>query len=155
MGVVRKQDDVLTVEQLLLVCEITEADWNKSKSKEEKKDIELVTSFMIIGFCISLRGEEVPLIVIEGMLAFWDGTRAHRIPHMVITLKGKFKGENNPRWYCDPLVDQTKSGIPTQRWISRMLHYRAMVDKDRLGYLLARSKGHKASLGDYDPLFRD
>ena len=37
MGVVRKQDKALTVEQLLLVCKIAEADWNKSKSEEEKR----------------------------------------------------------------------------------------------------------------------
>ena len=60
----------MTVEQLLAVCKIAEDDWRKSKSEAEKKDIESVISFMIIGFCISLRGEEVPLIVIEGMLAF-------------------------------------------------------------------------------------
>ena len=74
---------------------------------------------------------------------------------MMITLKGKFKGENNLRWHCVPLADQTKSGIPTQRWISRMLHRRAIIDKDRIGYLFTGSKGHKVSLGDYDPLFRD
>ena len=110
---------------------------------------------MIIGFCISLRGEEVPLIVTESMLAFWDETRAHRIPHMMITLKGKFKGENNLKWHCVPLADQTKSGILTRRWISRMLHRRAMVDKNRVGYLFATPKGRKTSLGVYDPLFRD
>ena len=93
--------------------------------------------------------------MVEGMLAFWGETRAHQIPHMMITLKGQFKGENNLRWHCVPLADQTKSGIPTQRWISRILHHRTMVDKDRVGYLFARLKGRKASLGDYDPLFRD
>ena len=36
-----------------------------------------------------------------------------------------------------------------------MLHRRATGDKDRVGYLFARAKGRKASLGDYDPLFRD
>ena len=155
MGVVRKQDEALTVEQLLAVCEIAEDDWRKSKSEAEKKDIESVISFMIIGFCISLRGEEVPLIVIEGMLAFWDETRVHKIPHMMITLKGKFKGENNLRWHCVPLADQTQSRIPTRRWISRMLHRRAIGDQDKVGYLFARPKGRKSSLGDYDPLFRD
>ena len=30
-----------------------------------------------------------------------------------------------------------------------------MGDKERVGSLFARPKGHKASLGDYDPLFRD
>ena len=50
MGVVRKQDEALTVEQLLLVCEIAERDWNRSKYEEEKEEIESVISFLIIGF---------------------------------------------------------------------------------------------------------
>ena len=35
------------------------------------------------------------------------------------------------------------------------MHRRAIFDNDRIGYLFARSKGRKVSLGDYDPLFRD
>ena len=35
------------------------------------------------------------------------------------------------------------------------MHCRAIFDKDRIDYLFARPKGCKASLGDYDPLFRD
>ena len=50
MGVVRKQDDALMVKQLLVVCEIAENDWNRSKSEEEKKEIESVILFMIIVF---------------------------------------------------------------------------------------------------------
>ena len=80
MGVGRKQDEALTVKQLWIVGKITEKDWNRSQSKEKKKEIESVVSFRIIGFCILLSVEEMPLIVIEGMLAFWEETRAHRMP---------------------------------------------------------------------------
>ena len=111
----------LTVKQLLLTCKIGEADWNRSKSEEEKKDIELVMTFSIVGFCISLRGEEVPLTVIDGRVAFLVETSAHIFPHIMITLKGKVKGKNNLRCHCILIADQTKSGIPTWRWISRMI----------------------------------
>ena len=37
MGVVRRQDEALTVDQLLLIAEIAEEDWSKSNSEEEKK----------------------------------------------------------------------------------------------------------------------
>ena len=57
--------------------------------------------------------------------------------------------------YCVPITDLTKSKIPTQRWISRLLSRRVRVEGHRTGYLFARPKGRKASLGDYDPLFRD
>ena len=155
MGIYRKQDEALTVEQLLSICDIAEEDWNKSQSEEEKKEIKSVMTFAVVGFCILLRGEEVSFIVINGMLTFWEETRVHRIPHIMITLKGKFKGENNLRWHCVPIADLTKSKIPTRRWISRLLSRRVRVEGHRTGYLFARPKGRKASLGDYDPLFRD
>ena len=77
MGVYRKQDEALTVEQLLSICDIAEEDWNNSQSEEEKKEIKSVMTFAVVGFCILLRGEEVPLIVINGMLTFLEETRAH------------------------------------------------------------------------------
>ena len=35
------------------------------------------------------------MIVIKGLNMFWKVTWNHRIPHMIMTLKGRFKGENN------------------------------------------------------------
>ena len=58
---------------------------------------------MIIGFSVLLRGGEVPIIAIEGMVAFWEETRAHQNPHIMIALEGKFKGENNLRRHCVPI----------------------------------------------------
>ena len=53
----------------------------------------------------------------------------HSIPHMMITLKGRFKGKNNPWWNCVPLADQTKSEIPTRMWICWMLYGHCKLDK--------------------------
>ena len=92
MGVVIRQDEAPTVDQLLLIGEISEEDWSKSNSEEEKKELELTIAFATIAFCVSLQGGEVPLIVIEGLNMFWKETRNHRIPHMMMTLKGRFKG---------------------------------------------------------------
>ena len=155
MGVIRKQDEALTVDQLNTIMELGEKDWRKSKCDEEKKEIESLMAFIVIGFCVSLRGEEVPLVALDGMLEFWDETKCHPTPHMMITLRGKFKGENNLRWHCVPLADATKSRIPTRRWISRLMNRRVIREGDRGGHLFARKTGKKASLGDYDPMFRD
>ena len=37
MGVIRKQDKALTVDQLKVIMELGEQDWRKSKGDEEKK----------------------------------------------------------------------------------------------------------------------
>ena len=63
----------------------------KSNSEEEKKGLESTIVFDKIDFCMSLRGEDVPIIIIEGLNMFWKDTRDYRIPHMIMTLKGIFK----------------------------------------------------------------
>ena len=104
---------------------------------------------------MSLQGEEVPLVVIEGLNIFWKETRNHRIPNMMMTLKGRFKGENNPRWHCVPLADQTKSGIPTRRCIIWIIYRQCELDNQDSCFLFAIYNGRKASIGDYDPMFRN
>ena len=99
------------VNQILFIGEIAEEDWSKSNSEEEKKELELTIEFATIAFCVYLRGEEVPLIVIEGLNMFWKETRNHRIPHMMMTLKGRFNvlcsvGRPNKEWYTYKKVDQ-------------------------------------------------
>ena len=81
--------------------------------------------------------------------------KAHSIPHIMIALRGKFKGEDNLRWHCVPLADKGKSKILSRWWISRLLNRRMNLDGATKGYLFARRNGSKASMGDYDPLFRD
>ena len=135
MGVVRRQDEALTVDQLILIGEIAEKDWLKSNYEEEKKELDSTIALATIDFCMSLRGEEVPLIVIEGMNMFWKENRNQHIPHMMMTPKGRFKGENNLRWHCVPLVDQTKSGIPTRRWIIWILYRRCNFENQEFFFV--------------------
>ena len=71
---------------------------------------------------------------------------------MILILKGRFKGENNQRWNCITLVDQTKSDIPTRRWINRILYRRCGLENQERGFLLARENGRKARIVDYDPM---
>ena len=49
--------------------------------------------FMLLGLGAGLRGEEVPLVNLEGLLTFWMETRADEDRYMMITLQGRFKGE--------------------------------------------------------------
>ena len=128
-GVDRRQDEALKFVQLRVIGEIDEEDWSKSNYEEENKELDSAIGFTTIAFCMSLQGEEVWMIVIEGLNMFWRETRNHLIPHMIMTLKGRFKGENNLRWNYVPLEEQTKSGIHTRRCISRLLYRRCELEK--------------------------
>jgi hypothetical protein len=55
--------------------------------------------FMLVALGAGLRGEEVPLISLDGLLTFWDESRLDADSHIMLTLQGRFKGEVDER--CD------------------------------------------------------
>ena len=64
---------------MLAILKLAEEDWKRSKSAYEKKTIEEAMCFMIIGLMLSLRGEEVPLTSLTGMLEYWsEGFQSRR-----------------------------------------------------------------------------
>ena len=82
---VRRQDEELTVDQLLLIGEIAEEDWSESNYEQEKKELESKIELATIAFCVYLRGEEVPLIDIEGL--FYKGnTNSRNMNGLVLRL---------------------------------------------------------------------
>ena len=54
------------------------------------------------------------------MLKFWEEVRQRRDQsHVMVTLKGIFKGEKGGRCHMMPLVDVTDSGIEIIKWVGR------------------------------------
>jgi len=155
VGIQRKQNEPLTMALMLAILKLAEEDWKRSKSAYEKKTIEEFVCFMIIGFMLSLRGEEVPLASLTGMLEYWSEgfNLGEHERHVMITLKGKFKGEDYLRWHCLPLADVSKSKVPSRRWLSRLVSRKISAGK-MTGWLFARSAKKRGTIADYDPTFR-
>ena len=66
--------------------------------------------------------EEFLLASLEVTLKFWEEARQRRDhSHVMITLKGSFKGETGGRCHMLPLVDVTDSGIEIIKWVGRWL----------------------------------
>ena len=55
---------------MLTIFKLAEQDWKRSKSSYKKKTIEEAICFMIIGFMLSLRGEEVLLTSLAGLIEY-------------------------------------------------------------------------------------
>ena len=72
---------------------------------------------MLAAFGAGLRGEEVPLISLDGLLTFWDESRMDEDSHVMLTLKGRFKGEVDERWHLVPISDATRLGLPFRKWM--------------------------------------
>ena len=96
VGIQHKQNEPLTVALMLAILKLTKQDWKRSKSSYKKKTIKEAMCFMIIGFMLSLRGEEVPLILLAGLIEYWsEGFRlTEHERHVMITLQDKFKEED-------------------------------------------------------------
>ena len=158
MGVTRRQQEALTANMVMAVIYVAEGDWQQTVEEEERKDIEEVVTFMLISFCGALRGEEVPLVAIEGLLKFWRETQEATTPHIMLTLRGRFKGEKELKWHCVPVAEFTRSGavIPLRLWLTRLLKRRVTVEECKDGWLFTKKSGKaRARISDYDDLFRD
>ena len=70
MGVVRFQNDALTSLMVLALDDILKNEWNRSMSNDRHEIIEELISFVLIRFGSGLRGEQVPLISLRGLLHF-------------------------------------------------------------------------------------
>ena len=153
----RKQDEPLFMTLLLAILDLAEEDWEKSKAEKERKLIKETMCFIILDFMLLLRGEEVPLTDLQCLISYWSSGKDATVPqlekHIMVTLRGKFKGEDNERWHMLPLPDRSSSKVPTRRWMRRMLYRQLQAGRHR-GPFFAKQSGKRASIGDYDSTFR-
>ena len=156
MGMVRRQNEALTSKLVLGVCSEAEKIWTLAHSDLKRVEMEDAVCFMLIAFGTGLRGEEVPLVSLEGLLNFWMETRRgdHSERHMMITLSGRFKGEVDSRWHMVPICDKTRSDIPFRLWMERIMQRRVNRQLRTKGWLFETKTGARAKFGKYDPTFR-
>jgi hypothetical protein len=122
MGEIRKQNEGITMRILLAILRELEEDWLHAASPSIKGELEEFASALLISFGAALRGEEIALVSLKGMLSTWlESTSAIPHPYVMVTFHGRFKGETGLRWHCLPLSIQNHSNIPYKLWIGRLL----------------------------------
>ena len=152
MGEIRKQNNPFTSKLILALDAVCQSQWEVSADEREKKDIEDLVSYVLMEFCGDLRGEEVPLLSLKGVLEFWEETTAADPPYIMLTLHGSFKGETGLRWHCIPIAVNTKSGLPTLKWIRRAVRRRKEVEKREVGWFFATGEGRRQKMSYYEPM---
>ena len=156
MGMVRRQNEALTSKLVLGVCAEAEREWTQARTDLKRRETEDAVCFMLIAFGAGLRGEEVPLVSLEGLLHFWEETRRGEEEErfIMVTLSGRFKGEVDSRWHMVPISDKTHSKIPFRLWMERIMHRRANHQRRTKGWLFETRTGARAKFGRYDDKFR-
>jgi hypothetical protein len=156
MGEVKYQNEALTSKMVNGLSDMLEETWRAMGHEQQRERLEELMCYVLMSFGCGLRGEEVPLISLKGLLHFWNETRRDaEDPYIMLTLYGRFKGETGYRWHCLPICDHTRSSIPTRKWMSRLLHRRVYVQGRRTGFLLQKQDGRRVKISDYDGEFQD
>jgi hypothetical protein len=70
MGMIRMQNEALTSKLALAVCKTTEFKWIETTEARAREELEDTVCFMLVAFTPGLRGEEVPLLSVQGLLTF-------------------------------------------------------------------------------------
>ena len=156
MGILKRQNTPLTSEAVLCLMRMMEEEYAKAKP-ELQEELEELACFVLASYAGGLRGEEVPLLYLKGMMKYWEEGRTHRIPHVMLTLMGRFKGGEGKRYHCLPIADNTRTGLPIRKWFIRLMHRRVERQGRKGGWLFTK-RGSKnlirAKLDQYDPLFK-
>ena len=155
MGIVKVQNEPITSDIYHALDRIATEEWRSANGEDRRRELEDVMCFVTFGFCNGLRGEEVPLVSLKGLLHYWDETARSDTPFIMTTIYGKFKGEVDHRWHCLPIPDRTRTGIPARKWISLGLNRRVYLEGRRTGPFFQRPGGKRARLSDYNEDFRN
>ena len=89
---------------ILAILEELEVAWRANSNDDARNELEEFACALLIAFGVALRGEEITMVSLKGMLDTWLECTTLVDPHIMVTLHGRFKGETGLRWHCLPLA---------------------------------------------------
>jgi len=116
-------------------------------SPERKRELSMAGGYIAVTFGYSLRGNEGFWVDAERLVASLHlGRAAGNDGHVVISLLGRFKGEEGDRMHVFALANVTRSGIRIRAWLERVARLLQTERKtqcpafcDEEGYMLSSS----------------
>jgi hypothetical protein len=155
MGVVQQQKEALTSKLVLGICAKAKRIWGQAWLDTKRMEMEDAVCFMLIAFGAGLQGEEVPLVLLKGLLHFWgeiqEADKHER--YIMVTLSGQFKGEVDSWWHMVPISNKTHFNIPFRLWMERIMCRRVDLQNSTKGWLFKTRTGARAKFGRYDTTF--
>ena len=119
------QDQAITLAVIHKLIEGLDIDFNQSKSIEEKEGIADQAVFVLAAFLAALRGEEVfKLVLGEDRDFLLEGRNIRVHPHVVLPLRGRFKGETGVTFHFVVVTARRNSGLAIGKWLERRITLR-------------------------------
>jgi hypothetical protein len=153
MGEEVRSDYALSIGILHKILGNLEDRWTAASTPKQRKEVVEIAFFLVVTFCLGLRGEEVVKADIAGFMTYFDSGKTHpEHKHVMIPLQGRFKGETGERWHLLPIVWRTRSGIEVGRWAERMQE--SLLERGRVhGFIFANNRGKQAKAALFEPAF--
>jgi hypothetical protein len=127
-------------------------EWTEARTAVVRQAAVELAIFLVAGFGLGLRGEEVVKIDIAGFMTFFEAGRDHASPHVMIPLLGRFKDEIGERWHLLPIAWKSRSGIKVGSWASCLLTL--LLERNRRhGFVFADKKGKQTKASTLEPCF--
>ena len=122
---------------------------------DRNRMIVMFGNFFLLGFVLSLRGNEGFMIEAHGLLShLHHGTEtSEETPFVLIPLLGRFKGEDGERWHLMMSASLTGSGFEVRKWIHRLAR---LLDAEGHvnGPAFCKSNGESLTPGEVDEEFQ-
>ena len=125
MGDEVHQDKAVTLEVVHRLVEGLESEFKRSVDRDEQWNLVDQAVFILAAFLGALRGEEVFKLVLGAVRDYYEeATSNTKLPHVVLPLKGRFKGESGDTFHCVVVSACTRSGLKIGPWVKRGIELR-------------------------------
>ena len=86
MGEKKFQNEALTPGMVIGLSNMLDEAWRSGRDEQNRESLKEIMAYILTGFGAGLRGEEVPLTSMIGMLYFWEETQRSKEPYIIVTL---------------------------------------------------------------------
>ena len=125
MGQIYKPNLALTTEIITKMLRLIREDALKTQSRQVKFNVIIFGVYIAISYVLSLRGSEGLMLNLTTIVKEWNRYK----DCIVISLKGKVKGESNVRDHVFPCCRRTSSGIDMCFWIRALILVHSKEDR--------------------------
>ena len=158
MGFIIKQNKAISIHVMLAMIK----SFIKTVSESEKFDVGVLPivmglTYSVICFCASLRGSEGLKLDFKTLLRYLDkGKVASKSgpPHIIIPLRGRFKGEQGERCHLLPLANETSSGIEIRKTVELLILIRERLHISS-PWAFVNSDGTRITFGEMNEIILD
>ena len=158
MGFIIKQNKAVSIDVMLALVESFQQDIiHAQKGSWERQKLCLGLSFSVIAFAASLRGSEglkVDLPILKKLIHKGGQAspqnlktgltpRSKDLPHVIIPLRGRFKGEKGELCHLIALANQSKSGLPIRFAAELLIATCKEMKADKIQWAFSDENGNK------------